>query len=188
MLKNLGGITVKKELEKQLCEKYPEIVQAKFMFECGDGWFNIIDALCAEIKNHINNNRERIETIERNKIHRKMAADGDWSFLNDLYGELTPEWLAKNDNLENTKNQFLGELPEWIKSTEEIPEVVATQVKEKYGTLRFYYDGGDDFIHGAVAMAEGMSSRTCEVCGSPGKLFGGGWVSTLCETHAGKKS
>jgi proline racemase len=33
-------------------------------------------------------------------------------------------------------------------------------------------------------MAEAMSAVTCEVCGNPGKLVGGGWVRTLCETHA----
>jgi hypothetical protein len=38
-----------------------------------------------------------------------------------------------------------------------IPQVVAEQVKEKFGTLRFYYRGGDDFIDGLVSMAEGIS-------------------------------
>lgn len=76
----------------------------------------------------------------------------------------------------------------WCKQTgqeppEEIPQVVATQVKEKYGTLRFYYDGGDEFIHGATYMAEAMSAKTCEVCGNPGHVRGGGWVRTLCDSH-----
>ena len=54
---------------------------------------------------------------------------------------------------------------------DEDPEVVnvqAVQVKEKYGTLRFYYNGGNEFISGLVSMAEGMSGRTCENCGAPG--------------------
>jgi hypothetical protein len=62
--------------------------------------------------------------------------------------------------------------------------VVATQIKEKFGTLRFYYFGGDDYCHGVESMAESMSAVTCEVCGSPGKLRNGGWIRTLCDEHA----
>ena len=49
---------------------------------------------------------------------------------------------------------------------------MADQVKEKFGTLRFYYTGGDDRIDGMVRMAESMSAVTCETCGAPGKLRG----------------
>lgn len=63
-------------------------------------------------------------------------------------------------------------------------QVVAAQVKEKFGTLRFYYDGGDDYIGGLVSMAESMSGVTCETCGKPGKLREGGWLRTLCDEHA----
>ena len=62
------------------------------------------------------------------------------------------------------------------------------QVKEKFGTLRFYYTGGDDVIDGMVRMAESMSGVTCEECGGPGKRVGGGWVTTLCEAHAEARS
>jgi hypothetical protein len=64
-----------------------------------------------------------------------------------------------------------------------IPQVVVTQVKEKYGTLRFYYDGGDDTIDGMVRMAEAMSSITCETCGNLGKMRGRHWFYTACEEH-----
>jgi len=64
-----------------------------------------------------------------------------------------------------------------------VPQVVAEQVKEKFGTLRFYYRGGDDAIDGMVRMAESMSGVTCEECGAPGTTGGQGWISTLCETH-----
>lgn len=62
--------------------------------------------------------------------------------------------------------------------------VVVEQVKEKFGTLRFYYRGGDDTISGLVQMAEAMSAKTCECCGQAGKIHGGHWLKTLCETHA----
>jgi hypothetical protein len=45
--------------------------------------------------------------------------------------------------------------------------VEAVQVKQKFGGLRFYYNGGDEFIQGLTSMAEAISNRTCEECGSP---------------------
>ena len=64
---------------------------------------------------------------------------------------------------------------------EGIADVEAVQVKEKFGGLRFYYGGGDEFIHGLVSMAEEMSNCTCEECGSPGTQNEGGWINTFCE-------
>jgi hypothetical protein len=61
--------------------------------------------------------------------------------------------------------------------------VVVTQIKEKFGGLRFYYDGGDAAVIGMVRMAEEMASIACEKCGAPGKLRSGGWITTLCDAH-----
>tara|TARA_R110000824_G_scaffold89748_4_gene219784 strand:+ start:2091 stop:2492 length:402 start_codon:yes stop_codon:yes gene_type:complete len=54
------------------------------------------------------------------------------------------------------------------KSNSELPiqSVEATQVKEKWGSLRFYYEGGDEYIEGLVSMAELLSSVTCLSCGA----------------------
>ena len=65
--------------------------------------------------------------------------------------------------------------------------VVATQVKEKFGTLRFYVNGGDDYTDGAIELAEMLSSVTCDKCGSPsssGPTPKNGWISTRCEEHS----
>jgi hypothetical protein len=59
--------------------------------------------------------------------------------------------------------------------------VTLDQVKEKFGTLRFYYSGGDDYISGMVSLAESMTAVTCEGCGNPGKSRGGGWIHTYCD-------
>lgn len=59
-------------------------------------------------------------------------------------------------------------------------QLVATQIKEKFGTLRFYYQGGDDYCDGVISMAESMTSTTCEQCGNVGKMNGGGWLSVMC--------
>lgn len=62
--------------------------------------------------------------------------------------------------------------------------VVVQQVKEKFGTLRFYYTGGDDIIFGMVAYAEAISGMTCEVCGDRGTTdWKKSWVRTVCSKH-----
>jgi hypothetical protein len=125
---------MKQELDKLLCEKYPKMMVNRNLpmtetcmcwgFECGDGWFNILDQLMGNIQHHI-----------------------DW----------------KNRN---------GEV---------VPQVTLDQVKEKFGTLRFYYSGGDDIIDGMVRMAESMTGVTCESCGNVGETRGGGWIHTYCQ-------
>lgn len=67
------------------------------------------------------------------------------------------------------------------------PDVVVAQIKEKFGGLRFYYDGGDDVIDGMVRMAESWAGRTCEVCGNPGVARNGGWIKTLCDHHEAER-
>jgi hypothetical protein len=69
------------------------------------------------------------------------------------------------------------------RQSELVPQVTVAQIKEKFGGLRFYYDGGDDVINGMVRMAETWASHACEECGAPGTSRGGGWIKTLCSTH-----
>lgn len=64
----------------------------------------------------------------------------------------------------------------------------ATQIKEKFGTLRFYWDGtlspeAADQVEEAIDLAEARSASTCEICGEPGRLYGG-WLTTRCAAHA----
>lgn len=67
-------------------------------------------------------------------------------------------------------------------------QVVAEQVKSKFGFLRFYVSGGDDTTRGMISMAESMSGRICEECGNKGRACGVGWITTLCESCAGDKA
>jgi hypothetical protein len=67
------------------------------------------------------------------------------------------------------------------KQGKDCPQVVVEQIKEKFGGLRFYYQGGDEYIHGMVTMAESIADITCESCGNPGKRRGGGWIHTYCD-------
>ena len=73
---------------------------------------------------------------------------------------------------------------DWKNKTEEVvPQVRVRQVKEKFGGLRFYYDGGDEHVSGMVRMAEAWADASCEQCGAPGARRHGGWMRTLCDTH-----
>lgn len=57
------------------------------------------------------------------------------------------------------------------------------QVKEKFGTLRFYMSQPAQWREW-IAEAEAESARTCELCGAPGALsIRGGWYSTMCPRH-----
>tara|TARA_R100000365_G_C2747358_1_gene77193 strand:- start:5011 stop:5592 length:582 start_codon:yes stop_codon:yes gene_type:complete len=62
------------------------------------------------------------------------------------------------------------------------------QVKEKYGTLRLYYEAEPDVadrLDRIVEAAEHLSGHICEKCGAPGEIRPGGYVLTLCDEHAG---
>lgn len=92
-------------------------------FECGDGWFNLIDVLCARLQ---------------------------------------------------------------LATTHGAPQIVAAQVKEKFGTLRFSASGADLRQRGMIDLAEMMSSRLCEICGNPGETISTGWMRTRCPIHSTK--
>jgi len=62
----------------------------------------------------------------------------------------------------------------------------ATQVKEKFGSLRFYMSYATSEMHQLIEEAENLSQVTCERCGQPGKLTGKNWLQCLCEAHTRK--
>ena len=76
--------------------------------------------------------------------------------------------------LEKLIEQYIKEYPE----VEYPPR--ASQVKEKYGTLRFYMSGETDEMSKLIDEAEKLSEKTCEECGEPGRLRGTSWIKTLC--------
>lgn len=64
-----------------------------------------------------------------------------------------------------------------------------TQIKEKYGTIRAYWTGrlspeASARVDEAIDLAEARSVCTCDVCGQPGVLRTGGWLTTRCDLHA----
>lgn len=60
----------------------------------------------------------------------------------------------------------------------------ASQIKEKYGTLRFYMTTSTEEMDKITEEAEDKSEITCEECGQTGTLRGDGWYYTACnECH-----
>lgn len=185
---------MKKELDEALCKKYPKIFRDRHApmthtamcwgFDIGDGWYNIIDVMCRNMQSHIDHSRRnRLRALQYNRALKK-ALKGD---IRALEMHLTfkknatepDDWAKKNAAEVLSKSE-----PQFRSVPEACPQVIASQVKEKFGTLRFYYYGGDDYCRGLESMAESMTARTCEDCGNPGRLLTQGWFRTLCETHA----
>lgn len=88
------------------------------------------------------------------------------------------EWREKqNQQIKDSMEISIeGDEPEYF-------PVKFDQIKEKYGGLRVYFSGGDQYIEGLVSMAEAMSYHICDVCGNKGEANKGGWISVRCEAH-----
>lgn len=88
--------------------------------------------------------------------------------------------------------ELLWELSEKInKEIEQEPgadqwEPLAVQVKEKFGTLRFYCNKSTDGIQEAINEACNKSGSICELCGRPGERREGEWLTVRCDDHAAK--
>jgi hypothetical protein len=174
---------MKQELDKLLCEKYPKMMVNRnknmqetcmcWGFECGDGWFNILDQLMGSIQHHIDwKEKQRKWAIDYNEMATQAKA-GNF----DLFEE-TMKALPNDEYKEKRLAEIVA--GDFRQVPESIPQVTLDQVKEKFGTLRFYYSGGDDYISGMVSLAESLTGVTCESCGNIGERRGGGWVHTYC--------
>ncbi len=65
------------------------------------------------------------------------------------------------------------------------PEITIHQVKEKFGGLRIYLSGADDYIRGMIHMSECMAYKTCQDSGRDGSLcMRDGWYRTLSPAKA----
>lgn len=188
---------MKKELDEALCKKYPKIFRDRHApmthtamcwgFDCGDGWYNIINNLCANIQHHIDwSRRQRATALHYNRA-LKRAVNGDKEPLLAYYTfnkdkKNNKEWSEYAIHI--VEQEVSKDITQYRDVPLACPQVVADQVKEKFGTLRFYYHGGDDYCRGLESMAASMSGVTCEDCGNVGKHLAQGWYRTLCETHA----
>jgi hypothetical protein len=164
------------EMQKYFPTVYPKMFVGSYGgIACGAGWFNILNMLCQNIQSHIdwkNSQRQR-------EVNKFIAREQGYDALLKFYSGARPATEWEIENAEET-------MKTGVVIPHEIPQVTIAQIKEKFGTLRFYYDGGDDYISGMVSLAESMSGVACEECGSVGERRGGGWIRTLCDAHEAK--
>jgi hypothetical protein len=162
---------MRKELDEALCAKYPLVFKDRnadmrttamcWGFECGDGWYNIIDTLCSHLTSDYRQAEGRYDDI------KDKLGQSNWR-KDIITQEMIDEAKAKMDE-----------------EASKVP--VAVQVKEKFGGLRFYVQAATDKHYNYISFAESMSYKTCEECGAPGKTYTDGWHMTLCDIHAAMK-
>ena len=181
--------------EQTLMEKYPEfflktdegvVASSSCGVYCPIGWHTLVDDLLQSIKNQITN-------VYRSKLVVTNKKYYFWNGLSHIVnGSITILSKVVNNRTINSKlfkldHKFRQRATKFRTYERVIMEpIIIEQIKEKFGTLRFYYSNGTPEIDGIVAFAEYLSSVTCEETGKRGELCHNqrGWYKTLCKETA----
>lgn len=168
------------EFVNMMEQKYPKMFSYPYGgFAIGEGWWDIIRVLCAQIDAYTKWKRNnRAYALLYNRA-RTRGYDAMLKFvMKGKDPEFATEWQI--DQVERNMNE-----PRNVPVR--VEHIRVLQIKEKFGGLRFYYDGGDEYISGLVDMAETWAGHTCEQCGDRGERRSGGWVQTLCDKHEAER-
>ena len=194
-----------KLLDQYLCTKYPKLfVNRKkgkmescmfWGFECGDGWFSLIDGLCAQIQHEIDNPPQvRRYSIVPEWIGRPWNEYIYAYIIQPLIDELRPRGPARfapwGEPWSPPRNWalrlWLERNLQWQEyryvEGPKINQVVVIQVKEKFGGLRFYCDFvSTERIEALISFAESLSYTICEISGRMDLTIGytTGWIRTV---------
>ena len=165
---------MREELDKKLVEKYPLLYRDRYApmtetamcwgFCCGDGWYNLIDTLSALLCSKYNQAKDRYDSVKK-----YYEESGRWPWVG-----------GKEITAEEVEEKRLA----MIEAEKTVPTV--SQVKEKFGTLRFYVNAATEEHYNYITFAEVLSGRVCETCGAPGKRRGQGYIYTACDEHTEK--
>ena len=121
------------------------------------------------------------------KLNKKYNVFFDWIIEKQnkttkplLFGfSCNDGWYWLLDNLMNSIYHY-QKLNQHLKGNEKFIQI--TQVKEKFGGLCFYYSGGNEAIRGMVSLAENLSYKICEKCGTTENVGRTkGWIYVCCE-------
>ena len=84
--------------------------------------------------------------------------------------------------------QMWDELRAILEKAKYVDKFRFAQIKEKYGSLRLYYNGVPEEIYNEIeaweTKYEELSEKTCIHCGKPAKYISIGWISPWCEDCA----
>lgn len=118
---------------------------------------------------------------------KPVSSDGTIDNLYNAFG------IETGDGWYKLLYDMCKEMAEVIETAGKPVHIVVDQIKEKYGTLGFYYHlegvdpGRKDLyqrISDIVQKYEDMSQEVCEICGCKGTLRTNlAWIQTLCDTH-----
>lgn len=175
-------------------------------FDCGDGWFDILYQLSLAIEEELgyswlqsrlflfkksasrrwNDLIYRLSPVRQRKYRLEGKGTKESPYSQVLDHEDPPRWderivqflFGKTEKIGNFKTERLGlKRLRWDPFT----GFSVLQVKEKFGTLRFYTNGSTKTIDRCIRLAENLSAITCEECGAPGNIGASGyWYSTRC--------
>ena len=113
----------------------------------------------------------------------------------NLLFERYPKMFARKDHPGSWGGIYCGDgwftlidtlcssIQSYLNNNKNVEQVVVEQIKEKFGDLRFYCEGGDETTFGMIWLAESMSMHICEACGNAGKIRGRSWYYTACDEH-----
>jgi hypothetical protein len=106
----------------------------------------------------------------------------DYSLQNNLMAfgfECDEGWYSLIDELCSKLEKLINEKYPKLKKGKYPFEV--SQVKEKYGGLRFYINSAPEEILDLIDEYEKKSYKICEICGEPGELKEvNHWYKTVC--------
>jgi len=128
----------------------------------------------------------------KKELDDKLCSDYPNLFKN-RYGDMRTTAMCWGFSCGDGWYSLIDDLCRKIMEIDPNGHVVADQVKEKFGGLRFYFhlehaeDSGCedlfDKVEDLVRETEDKSLTICEYCGGPGKQRYEGWmVYTLCDT------
>ena len=171
------------DLEKQLVEKYPNIftdykgdpIETCMAWGCehDDGWFNLLDNLCAYIEECV---RYRSKYKANDQYVPKEGELDKWGYLDIPYPKVI---------FTQVKEKFAG-LRIYF-------HLVDVATEEQLAKIDFdSYQKAREFIwqsvSGAIEFTEFLSHKTCEFCGNKGRVYRDGWFKTLCPECAKKQN
>lgn len=109
--------------------------------------------------------------IPRNRWTGQISEDYDYSWTE--LDAMPKGWRkAFGDQMVKDLDEALGKFRD---------EYRIAQIKEKYGTLRWYDFGGTKESHDIILKYELLSQVTCIDCGKPATKISMGWISPYCD-------
>lgn len=113
--------------------------------------------------------------LPRNRFSGKVSEDYDYSYTEIDMG--FPEGWFKAFGME-----MLREIKAELVKINYLEDYRVMQIKEKYGSLRWYDSSSTKEIVSIVSKYARLSELTCIRCGAPATKSPGGWISPFCDT------